>query len=91
MYIYFMPSNDKEKENNQSESFEDLMRQAEEAVKKLESGKLQLEQSLEVYEGGLRAVKKCREILNNMEMRIKKISKEADGLSEEDVKDKFEK
>lgn len=84
-----MPSNEKQKEN--TESFEDLMKQAEDAVKKLESGKLQLEQSLEVYEGGLRAVKKCRDILNNMEMRIKKLTKESDGLSKEDAQDKFEK
>ena len=41
------------------EKFEDYLRQVEETVKSLEGGKLGLEESIEKYETGIKALRQC--------------------------------
>jgi exodeoxyribonuclease VII small subunit len=59
--------------------FEDLLKQVEEAVKSLESGKLGLEESLGKYESGMKALKQCYTILEQAEKKIELLVKEKDG------------
>jgi exodeoxyribonuclease VII small subunit len=61
------------------EKFEDLLKQVEEAVKSLESGKLGLEESLEKYETGMKSLKLCYTILEQAEKKIQLLVKEKDG------------
>ena len=61
------------------EKFEDYLRQVEDAVKSLEGGKLQLEESIEKYETGIRALRQCYLILEQAEKKIQLLVKEKDG------------
>jgi exodeoxyribonuclease VII small subunit len=60
-------------------TFEEYLKQVEEAVKALESGKLGLEESLVRYESGVKAIRKCYEILGEVEKKIEILVKEKDG------------
>jgi exodeoxyribonuclease VII small subunit len=66
-------------EEKKKERFEDYLRQVEEVVRNLESGKLGLEESLEKYEIGIHALRKCYEILQNAEKRLEMLMKDKDG------------
>ena len=61
------------------EKFEDHLKQVEEAVKSLEGGKLGLEESIEKYEAGIRALRQCYAILEQAEKKIQLLVKEKDG------------
>ncbi|OHB77083.1 MAG: exodeoxyribonuclease VII small subunit [Planctomycetes bacterium RBG_16_59_8] len=61
------------------ERFEDYLKQVEDAVKALESGKLGLEESLESYETGVQMLRKCYEILGKTKQRIDILMKEKNG------------
>ena len=61
------------------EKFEDYLKQVEEAVKALEGGKLQLEESIEKYETGIKALRQCYAILDQAEKKIQLLVKEKDG------------
>jgi len=61
------------------EKFEDYLAQVEAAVKALEGGKLQLEESIEKYETGIRALRQCYGILDQAEKKIQLLVKEKDG------------
>lgn len=61
------------------EKFEDLLKQVEESVRGLESGKLGLEESLDKYEAGMKALKQCYTILEQAEKKIQLLVKEKDG------------
>jgi exodeoxyribonuclease VII small subunit len=61
------------------EKFEDYLRQVEEAVKSLEGGKIGLEESIEKYEAGIKALKQCYGILEQAEKKIQLLVKEKDG------------
>ena len=61
------------------ESFETYLTQVEDAVKSLESGKLKLEESIEKYETGIRALRQCYAILDQAEKKIQLLVKEKDG------------
>lgn len=50
----------------------------------ISSGKVGLEESLQLYEKGMRMVAQCRTYLDTAESRIKVIAQNADGL---DIKD----
>lgn len=67
-------------------AFEELLEQVEATVQRLESGELSLEESLNEYEKGIKALRRCREILEKFEKRIEILMKE-DG---EIVPKKFE-
>jgi exodeoxyribonuclease VII small subunit len=61
------------------EKFEDHLRQVEETVKSLEGGKLGLEESIEKYELGMKALRQCYLILDQAEKKIQLLVKEKDG------------
>jgi len=61
------------------ESFETYLSQVEDAVKSLEGGKLKLEESIEKYETGIKALRQCYAILDQAEKKIQLLVKEKDG------------
>lgn len=61
------------------ERFEDYLAEVEKVVAELEEGDVDLEKSLEKYEAGIKALKKCYEILAGMEKKIEVLTKDADG------------
>ena len=58
----------KDKQNN----FEETLNKLEAIVDQLESGDVDLEKSVQLYEEGMRLKKICEEKLKNVEMQIKK-------------------
>ena len=70
----------KEKEN----SFELNMQKLENIVEKLESGEIGLEESVKLYEEGMKIKKICDKKLQDIEMQIKKIKIEDNKISKED-------
>lgn len=60
-------------------SFEDALRQLEEVVKKLESGEVPLDDSINLYERGEALRKHCQSRLDAAQARIEKIVAGADG------------
>jgi exodeoxyribonuclease VII small subunit len=68
-----------------AESFEEHLKALEEAVRTLESGEQDLERSLEVYEGAVKRLRACHDILSRAEGRVKILAEDAEGnLVEED-------
>jgi exodeoxyribonuclease VII small subunit len=61
------------------QSFEASLNELERIVKKLEDGDMPLEESLKLFENGVRLSRECRERLTNAERRIEVLMKESDG------------
>ena len=61
------------------EKFEDHLKVVEDVVKSLENGKLGLEESIEKYEAGIKALRQCYSILEQAEKKIQILVKEKDG------------
>ena len=59
--------------------FETSLTELEAIVAKLEDGDLPLEQSLELFEKGIKLSRECRDRLTNAERRIEVLMKSADG------------
>jgi exodeoxyribonuclease VII small subunit len=57
------------------ESFESCLEQLEETVKELETGDLQLEKSLELFEKGMALSETCRKQLEEAETRVELLIK----------------
>lgn len=67
-------------------SFESSLAELEQIVTKLEGGDLPLEESLELFEKGIKLSRECRERLTKAERRIEILIKDADGeLSVEEI------
>ncbi len=64
-------------------SFENNMEELEEIVKELEEGKLNLEQSVEKFEKGMKLSKTCNEMLEDAEKKITILLKKEDEEIEE--------
>lgn len=62
-----------------SKSFEESLKELEQIVSQLEEGDLALEDSLKLFEDGVRLSRECRERLTAAERRIEVLMKEADG------------
>ena len=60
-------------------SFETSLAELEQIVTKLEDGDLPLEESLELFEKGIKLSRECRERLTKAERRIEILMKDADG------------
>ena len=71
----------KERENN----FESNLKKLEVIVDKLESGDIGLEESVKLYEEGMRIKKICDKKLKDIEMQIKKIKIEDNKVVKEDL------
>jgi exodeoxyribonuclease VII small subunit len=59
--------------SKEKQSFEDLYRQLEETVSKLEQGGLSLDDSLEAYEAAVTLASECQRLLDEAELRITKL------------------
>ncbi|MBS56725.1 MAG: exodeoxyribonuclease VII small subunit [Rickettsiales bacterium] len=71
----------KEKDNN----FESNLKKLEVIVDKLESGDIGLEESVKLYEEGMKIKKICDKKLKDIEMQIKKIKIEDNKVIKEDL------
>tara|TARA_Y100000385_G_scaffold116394_1_gene121083 strand:- start:922 stop:1143 length:222 start_codon:yes stop_codon:yes gene_type:complete len=71
----------KEKDN----SFETNLKKLEMIVDKLESGDIGLEESVKLYEEGMKIKKICDKKLKDIEMQIKKIKIEDNKVVKEDL------
>ena len=70
----------KDKEN----SFEKNLQKLEIIVEKIESGEIGLEESVQLYEEGMKIKKICDKKLKDIEMQIKKIMIEDNKVTKED-------
>lgn len=64
-------------------NFEENMEQLEKVVQELESGNLNLEDSIKKFEEGINLSKKCNEILEEAEKKITVLVKKDDKVEEE--------
>ena len=71
----------KEKDN----SFESNLQKLEVIVNKLESGEIGLEESVKLYDEGMKIKKICDEKLKDIEMQIKKIKIQDNKVIKEDL------
>jgi exodeoxyribonuclease VII small subunit len=60
-------------------SFEKALAELEQIITRLESGKVDLEQSIAIYERGEALKKHCERLLQQAEARIEKITLKPDG------------
>tara|TARA_A100001037_G_scaffold58942_1_gene51114 strand:+ start:176 stop:403 length:228 start_codon:yes stop_codon:yes gene_type:complete len=65
-------------------SFEENLKQLENIVELLESGEVDLEKSVELYEKGMILKNQCESKLKNIETQIKKIKIENNQIKKED-------
>ena len=68
----------------EEKSFEESMEALEGIVKELEEGKLNLEDSVEKFEEGIKLSKDCNEILEKAEKKIVMLVKNDNEIIEED-------
>ncbi len=59
--------------------FEEAMAQLEETVKKLDSGSASLEESLELFEKGIKLSKLCQKMLDDAEKRVSVLTSGENG------------
>lgn len=69
------------KEN--TDNFEEAMKELEEIAQELESGKLNLDESVEKFEKGIKLSKKCSDILDKAEKKISILIKDGNEFKEE--------
>ncbi len=67
------------KQKEKSESFENLFSELEATVAKLEAGDLPLDESLALFQRGMELSKKCGELLDQAELRIKQLAPQQNG------------
>ena len=60
-------------------TFERAIEELETIVKRLEEGKVPLEESVKIYERGEALKKRCEELLRQAEARVEKITLDASG------------
>src|SRR6266536_2356866 len=72
-------SNDTKEKEPQNKSFERSLEALEEIVTKLEHGDLALEESLELFEHGIRLSRECQERLSQAERRIEVLMRDQQG------------
>lgn len=69
------------------ETFEDALDRLEEIAEKLEHGDMPLDESLKSYEEGVRAYRRCSELLKQVEKKIEILTRKEDGLKADDAED----
>ena len=68
---------------NSEKNFEELMGKLEEITSKLETDKLSLDESVKLFEEGMKISKECNEKLEDAEKRITILLKTNDEIKEE--------
>ncbi|MBN2448255.1 MAG: exodeoxyribonuclease VII small subunit [Phycisphaerae bacterium] len=63
-------------------SFEEAMQRLDEIVEAMEAGEIGIEESVSRYEEAMKLATHCRQILDQVELRIQKIQIGADGQPE---------
>jgi exodeoxyribonuclease VII small subunit len=66
-----------------SEDFEAVYRRLEETVARLDAGGLTLEQSVAMYEEGMKLARRCQELLRQAQLKVTKLQEEFASLREE--------
>ncbi len=61
-------------EQKERPSFEEALKELESIVAKLEDDSITLEESVKLYEEGIRLSKFCSEVLNQAELRIEEVN-----------------
>jgi len=61
------------KKEKASEGFEALYQRLDETVQKLENGGLTLEESVTMYEEGMKLAKRCQELLQEAELKVTRL------------------
>ena len=81
--------------SKKEKSFEESLEEVEQIVARLEGGDIPLAESLELYERGISALRRCHELLDRVEQRIQTLSRDKDNLfrtsdfrSDEEASDK---
>ncbi len=74
-----MPKRDQTKNAAAATNFEGQLASLERIVRELERGDLPLEQSLELFEQGVKLSRECQERLNEAERRIEVLLRGGDG------------
>ena len=69
---------------NKELTFEQNLKKLEEIIDQLESGEIDLEKSVELYEKGMVLKNNCEEKLKKVELQIKKIKLENNKIKKED-------
>ena len=72
------------KKNLENLSFEESLKKLQNIVDQLDSGEIDLEKSVELYENGMKLKKICEEKLKKVELQIKKIKIENNKVVKED-------
>jgi exodeoxyribonuclease VII small subunit len=78
------------KEKAESEGFEALYQRLDETVQKLENGGLTLEESVTMYEEGMKLAKRCQELLQEAELKVTRLQEsfeESIGALREEVEE----
>jgi exodeoxyribonuclease VII small subunit len=66
---------------SKDEGFEPLYKRLEEIVVRLEQGDLTLEESLSLYEEGMKLARRCQELLQNAELKVTRLQEQfSEGL-----------
>ena len=68
-----------EKMEEKQPKFEDALKELEGIIEELESGELTLDESLERYERGIKALTACRKILGEAEKKIQLLLRTSEG------------
>ncbi|HKJ05402.1 MAG TPA: exodeoxyribonuclease VII small subunit [Geopsychrobacteraceae bacterium] len=59
--------------------YEESIKELEEAVELLEGGELSLEQSLKIFKNAVKHISDCRKALEKTELEVSKLRKQEDG------------
>lgn len=70
-----------------AKSFEEKLKRLEQISELLESGDVQLEESISLFEEGIKLSKECLSILENAELKITKLKKEISNNSNDEGED----
>lgn len=78
------------KMTNKKQSFEEMMEELESIVQKLDNENVSLEESLDLYQRGMKLSASCEETLKNAENKVNELIKEEEDTDEEQNNEKID-
>ena len=72
---------------NNKLTFEEAMKKIEEIAEKLETGKVNLDEMVELYKQGTELSVYCNKMIDEAEQKIKMLSKTKNGIIEKDIEE----